>query len=137
MKLATLRKLLLSHPGAVEDHPFGAEPHVYKVGGRMFALVSADPRLTITLKLEPLHGQLLRDAGENRNAVLLTCHGAAETGQHPSVRPGYHMNKEHWNTITIDRHVLDEELADWIDESYRLVIAGLPRVRRQALGLGI
>ncbi len=134
-----LRRLLLSPPGAIEDHPFGPEPDVYKVGGRMFALVStepgdsrneslgrtasrfsssaeAKPQLTITLKLEPLHGQLLR-------------------AQHPSVRPGYHMNKDHWNTITIDRHVLDEELAEWIDESYSLVVAGLSRKARAALGL--
>lgn len=114
MTADALREILLSYPGAVEDHPFGDAPDVYKVGGRMFALVSANPRLTITLKLEPLHGQLLR-------------------GQNPSVRPGYHMNKEHWNTITIDCHVLDEELAEWIDQSYCLVAAGLSRKARAAL----
>jgi len=132
MTPAALRQLLLSHPGAIEDHPFGSDPHVYKVGGRMFALVSdgasrlteplsgsphpsrRTPRQTITLKLEPWHGQLLR-------------------GQHPCVRPGYHMNKEHWNTITVDARVAADELADWIDESYTLVVAGLTRKARAAL----
>ncbi len=116
MTLDSLRRLLLSKPGTVEDHPFGPEPHVYKVGGRMFALVSAaQPRQAITLKLDPLHGQLLR-------------------AQHPSVRPGYHMNKDHWNTVVLDRNVIDEELAEWIDESYDLVVERLPRRARAALG---
>jgi predicted DNA-binding protein (MmcQ/YjbR family) len=141
----SLRKLLLSKPGAVESHPFGPEPDVYKVGGRMFALVSAEPgpslrrvatrdasslgeprcgspglrqaALTITLKLEPLHGQLLR-------------------GQHPCVRAGYHMNKDHWNTVTLDARVAADELADWIDESYSLVVASLSRKARATLRLG-
>jgi predicted DNA-binding protein (MmcQ/YjbR family) len=116
MTLATLRELLLSKPGAVEDHPFGSEPHVFKVGGRMFALVSPGRPLEIALKLEPWHGQLLR-------------------GQHPCLRPGYHMNKEHWNTITVDARVAADELADWIDESYTLVVAGLTRKARAALRL--
>jgi predicted DNA-binding protein (MmcQ/YjbR family) len=140
MTLDSLRRHLLSKPGAVEDHPFGSEPHVYKVGGRMFALVSAEPgdslreslgrtalrfslpvavqpRQAITLKLDPLHGQLLR-------------------AQNPSVRPGYHMNKDHWNTVVLDRNVIDEELAEWIDESYDLVVERLPRKARAALRLG-
>jgi predicted DNA-binding protein (MmcQ/YjbR family) len=112
--LDVLRKLLLSHPGAVEDHPFGPEPHVFKIGGRMFALVSLGRPLEITLKLEPWHGHLLRS-------------------QHPSVRAGYHMNKDHWNTVVLDQNVLDEELAEWIDESYALVVERLPRKVQRAL----
>jgi predicted DNA-binding protein (MmcQ/YjbR family) len=115
MTLARLRELLLSKPGAVEDHPFGPEPHVFKVGTRMFALVSPGRPLVVTLKLEPWHGQLLR-------------------GDHPCVRPGYHMNKEHWNTITVDTRVAADELVDWIGESYSLVVAGLPRKVRNSLG---
>jgi predicted DNA-binding protein (MmcQ/YjbR family) len=115
MTFDSLRQLLLAKPGAVEGHPFGPEPHVFKVAGRMFALVSPSRPLVVTLKLEPLHGQLLR-------------------GQHPSVRPGYHMNKEHWNTVLVDRNVLDEELAEWIDESYALVVARLSRKARNTLG---
>ena len=80
----------------------------------MFALVSPRRPLVITLKLEPWHGQLLR-------------------GQHPCVRPGYHMNKEHWNTITVDARVAADELEDWIDESYALVIACLSRKIRDSL----
>jgi predicted DNA-binding protein (MmcQ/YjbR family) len=114
MHPAALRHLLVSKPGATEDRPFSPDVLVYKVGGRMFALVSPDRPLRITLKLEPLHGQLLR------------AHNA-------SVLPGYHMNKDHWNTVVLDEGVVDDELVDWIDESYSLVVEKLPRRERERL----
>jgi predicted DNA-binding protein (MmcQ/YjbR family) len=114
MDLAALRRLLASQPGAMEDQPFGPDVLVYKVCGRMFALVAPDSPARITLKLEPLHGQLLR-------------------AQNASVLPGYHMNKDHWNTVVLDGGVVDDELADWIDESYALVVERLPRRERERL----
>jgi predicted DNA-binding protein (MmcQ/YjbR family) len=114
MDLAALRHLLVSKPGATEDQPFGPDVFVYKVGGRMFALVAPDSPARITLKLEPLHGQLLR-------------------AQNASVLPGYHMNKDHWNTVVLDGGVVDDELADWIGESYSLVVERLPRRERERL----
>jgi len=117
MDLEALRALLASQPGAMEDQPFGPDVLVYKVGGRMFALVAPDSPARITLKLEPLHGQLLR-------------------AQNASVLPGYHMNKDHWNTVVLDGGVVDDELADWIDESYVLVVEQLPRRERERLPRG-
>jgi predicted DNA-binding protein (MmcQ/YjbR family) len=114
MDLEALRRLLVSKPGAMEDQPFGPDVLVYKVGGRMFALVAPDRPLRITLKLEPLHGQLLR-------------------AQNASVLPGYHMSKDHWNTVVLDGGVVDDELADWIGESYSLVVERLPRRERERL----
>jgi predicted DNA-binding protein (MmcQ/YjbR family) len=114
MDLAALRRLLASHPGAMEDQPFGPDVLVYKVCGRMFALVAPDSPARITLKLEPLHGQLLR-------------------AQNASVLPGYHMNKDHWNTVVLDGGVVDDELSDWIGESYALVVKRLPRRERERL----
>jgi predicted DNA-binding protein (MmcQ/YjbR family) len=114
MDLAALRHLLVSKPGATEDQPFGPDVLVYKVCGRMFALVAPDSPTRITLKLEPLHGQLLR-------------------AQNASVLPGYHMNKDHWNTVILDAGVVDDELADWVDESYALVVERLPRRDRERL----
>jgi predicted DNA-binding protein (MmcQ/YjbR family) len=117
MKLAALRSYLLSKPGSVETYPFDEETPVFKVGGKMFALVAPEARpLRVTLKLDPAHGQLLR-------------------GMWEAVLPGYHMNKEHWNTVVLDGSVPDEELRAWIDESYALVVAGLPRVARAKLPL--
>jgi predicted DNA-binding protein (MmcQ/YjbR family) len=115
MELETLRAYLLSLPGAVEDHPFGPQPLVMKVGGKIFALVAADATpLNISLKCEPAHAQFLRDA-------------------FPAVRPGYHLNKQHWNTVTLDGSIEDVGIHDMIDESYRLVVAGLTKAARARL----
>jgi predicted DNA-binding protein (MmcQ/YjbR family) len=105
---------LLSHPGSVEDRPFGPEVPVYKIGGKMFAYSSPNNvPPSITIKLDPLLGQMLRSTFD-------------------AVKPGYHMNKEHWNTITLDGSVPEEELLSWIDESYTLVHSKLPqRIRKQ------
>jgi len=102
----------LSKPDTLEERPFVPEIPVYKVGGKMFAYLSpkeSPPR--ITLKLEPLHGQLLRSS-------------------YPAVRPAYRMNKDHWNTVLLDGSISEEELLCWVDESYNLVVENLPHRKR-------
>lgn len=103
-------------PGAVETYPFGPDTAVYKVGGKMFALVpwSAEPA-TISLKCDPEWSEVLRKA-----------YGA--------VRPGYHLNKKHWNTIVLDGSIAGDELEELIAHSYALVVESLPRRARAALG---
>jgi len=119
MTFEQIHAYLLSQPGAVEERPFTLEVPVYKVGGKMFALTAPDgvpPRIAV--KLDPLLGQLLRSTYE-------------------AVQADYHMNKEHWNTITLDGSIPEEELLTWIDESYTLVISSLPnRVRRHLADYG-
>jgi predicted DNA-binding protein (MmcQ/YjbR family) len=115
MDFGRLHAHLLSLPGATEERPFTPEMPVYKVMGKMFAYASPDespPRLTI--KLDPLHGQLLRTT-------------------YDAVRPGYHMNKDHWNTVLLDGSIDDDELLTWIDESYEIVVDNLPVRLRRAL----
>jgi len=115
MNLDRLHAYLMSLPGSVVERPFTPELPVYKVMGKMFAYVSPDespPRLTI--KLDPLHGQLLRST-------------------YAAVLPGYHMNKEHWNTVLLDGSVPEEEILSWVDESYELVVEGLSRRRKKKL----
>jgi predicted DNA-binding protein (MmcQ/YjbR family) len=115
MDLPALQRYLLALPGAVADHPFGPQPLVIKVGGKIFALVSADATpLDISLKCEPAHAQFLRNV-------------------FPAVRPGYHLNKEHWNTVTLDGSIEDDGIRAMIDESYRLVVAGLSKAARARL----
>jgi predicted DNA-binding protein (MmcQ/YjbR family) len=99
-------------PGAVEDYPFGEGVAVFKVGGRMFALVPLEGSpASVNLKCEPDLALELR-------------------ARHPSVRPGYHQNKRHWNTVDLDGSIENGEL-DWmIDHSYELVLAKLPRAVR-------
>ena len=115
MTLEQLKAYLLDKKGSVEERPFGPEALVYKVMGKMFALVAweADP-LTISLKCDPDEALFLRDI-------------------YTAVRPGYHMNKMHWNTVTVDGAVPEKEFRRMIDDSYNLVVKGLTNAQRQSL----
>jgi predicted DNA-binding protein (MmcQ/YjbR family) len=99
----------------VEDYPFGDGVAVFKVGGRMFALVSLEGSPgTVNLKCDPDLAVALR-------------------AQYSAVRPGYHQNKRHWNTVDLDGSVEDDELREMIDHSYELVVNRLPRAERARL----
>ncbi len=116
MELEQLTRILLSKPGAVEERPFGPDTLVYKVMGKMFALVGWDESpLRINLKCEPEEALLLRQLYPG------------------AVIPGYHMNKRHWNTVILDGAVPDQELLAMIDDSYALVVKGLRKSDREAL----
>jgi predicted DNA-binding protein (MmcQ/YjbR family) len=56
-----------------------------------------------------------------------------DRAEYPAVRPGWHMNKRHWNTVTLDGSVPDEVLAEMIRASHALVVRGLPRAARTGL----
>lgn len=115
MDQSELRADLLGKKGATEETPFGPGALVYKVMGKMFALLAPDARpMTITLKCEPGEALFLRDI-------------------YPAVQPGYYMNKTHWNTITLDGSIPDDELRGMIVDSYELVVGGLSRKLRAAL----
>jgi predicted DNA-binding protein (MmcQ/YjbR family) len=104
-------------PGAIEDYPFGDDVAVFKIGGKMFALVmlTGEPGF-VNLKCDPDLALELR-------------------AQYPAVQPGYHANKRHWNSVTLDGTVDDAELDDMIGHSYDLVLPSLPR-REQSRILG-
>lgn len=109
MDHASLRAHCLGRAGATEEHPFGPSTLVIKVAGKLFAIIDedADPP-TISLKCDPAWAPVLRET-------------------YTAVVPGYHLNKRHWNTVTVDGTVPDDEIRDWIDESHDLVVDGLPR----------
>ena len=103
-----LRALCQAKPGAVETHPFGQGVAVFKVGGKMFALVPHEGEpATVNLKCDPEWSELLRKA-------------------YDAVQPGYHQNKKHWNTVALDGSVPDEEVEELVAHSYELVVASLP-----------
>lgn len=112
MNFDTLRDYLLNKPGAFEDFPFDAVTLVIKVGGKMFALadITEEP-LRVNLKCDPIKAEFLR---EHYAAVL----------------PGYHMNKRHWNTVVLDGSIPDPLILAMIDDSYALVVQGLPKSKR-------
>jgi predicted DNA-binding protein (MmcQ/YjbR family) len=113
---AELRDHCRSFPGAEETFPFGPNTSVFKVAGKMFALsqLGAD-QLRVSLKCEPALAEQLREA-------------------HAQVIPGYHLNKRHWNTVIIDGSLPERVIKDMIEDSYDLVVSGLPKARRRALG---
>ena len=115
MDYDTLCAYLDHKPGARRDMPFGPDSLVYKVLSKMFALVAwqADP-LKISLKADPIDAVILRK-------------------QYPAVKPGYYMSKKHWNTVTLDGSIPDEELLRMIDDSYNLVAKGMTRADKAVL----
>jgi predicted DNA-binding protein (MmcQ/YjbR family) len=111
-----LRDLCLSFNAAVEDFPFTPDTSVFKVLGKVFALSRLDGRpLTVNLKCEPEDAVRLR--GEYEGLII----------------PGYHMNKRHWNTVTVDGELPDRLVRELVEDSYDLVVAGLPRAERLRL----
>ena len=101
--------------GAVEDYPFGEGVVVFKVGGRIFALVmlEGNPGF-VNLKCDPELALGLR-------------------ARHSAVRPGYHMDKRHWNSVDLDATIHDDDLREMIDHSHDLVVGKLPRAERDRL----
>ena len=115
MNFQTLRDYLLSKPEVQEDFPFGPEAYVYKVQGKMFALLyEKDGRARVNLKCEPLQAQQLRDVFD-------------------SVVPGWHMNKAHWNTVLLGGDVPPQELQRQVDHSYARVFKSLTLAQRRYL----
>jgi predicted DNA-binding protein (MmcQ/YjbR family) len=115
MNVEVFREYCLAKRGATEGTPFGEDVLVFKVGGKMFALVALDEvPASANLKCDPDLALELRD-------------------QYEQIRPGYHMNKKHWNTVEIDSGIPDAELRKMIDHSYELVVKSLPKAKRKRL----
>ncbi|OIJ95781.1 MmcQ/YjbR family DNA-binding protein [Streptomyces monashensis] len=111
-----LRAFCLSFNAAVEDFPFNPETSVFKVLGKMFALTHLAGRpLTVNLKCDPEDAVRLRV--EHEGLIV----------------PGWHMNKRHWNTVTVDGGLPPRLLRELIEDSYDLVVASLPRAERLRL----
>ena len=109
------RDYLLGKPEAWEDFPFYPDVAVMKIGRRMFAtLVETEDGARMNLKCDPHEALILRDI-------------------FAAVIPGYHMNKRHWNTVLLDGSIPRGELERMIDNSYTLVVKGLPKKERLAL----
>jgi predicted DNA-binding protein (MmcQ/YjbR family) len=112
MDMEALRKYCVGKKGAYEDFPFDEKTLVFKVGSKMFGLTNINSEvLSINLKCEPFLAQDLR--------TNFDC-----------IKPGYHMNKEHWNTVIIDGSIEDAKITWMIDHSYGLVFKGLKKAEK-------
>jgi predicted DNA-binding protein (MmcQ/YjbR family) len=114
MNIEEFRNHCLSKPGVTEEFPFGEETIVFKVMGKMFSLAGVEEFASINLKCDPEEAISLRE-------------------RYPAVIPGYHMNKKHWNTVMMDGSVGDKLVRKWIDDSYELVAATLPKKLKENL----
>jgi predicted DNA-binding protein (MmcQ/YjbR family) len=115
MDYERLHKYLSCKPGAVVDFPFDQVTLVFKVAGKMFALITLNEQpLRMNLKCDPGKAQALRDC-------------------FPTILPGYHMNKRHWNTLILDGSLPNDLIFSLVDDSYDLVVKGLPRSASQLI----
>ena len=109
-----LRAFCLEFNASAEEFPFGPETSVFKVLGKMFALSALDARpLTVNLKCDPDDAVRLRE-------------------DHAAIVPGWHMNKRHWNTVTVSG-LPARMVRELTEDSYDLVVAGLPKAERLKL----
>jgi predicted DNA-binding protein (MmcQ/YjbR family) len=115
MNIETFREYCLKKPAATEGTPFGPDDIVFKVEGKMFAIAALmEVPPCVNLKCDPDVALELRDRYEQ-------------------VRPGYHMNKKHWNTVVLDGVIPPSQIKKMIDDSYDLVVQSLPKAKRAKL----
>ncbi|PRY15703.1 putative DNA-binding protein (MmcQ/YjbR family) [Pontibacter ummariensis] len=115
MNIEEFREYCLAKPATTEELPFDDDTLVFKVCGKMFALCSLAAYANgIALKCDPDQAVYLREA-------------------YPQVKPGYHMNKKHWNTVLPEAGVPENLLRQWIEDSYQLVVAKLPKAQQREL----
>ena len=110
-----LSNYCMSKLGSQLDYPFGLDTTVFKVGGKMFALLYEERGVVrISLKCDPLHADFLRR-------------------QYSSVIPGYHLNKTHWNTVICDGGMPEDKIYNQIDNSHELVLKSFSKKRQMQL----
>jgi predicted DNA-binding protein (MmcQ/YjbR family) len=116
MDASALRTWCLEQTGASEEFPFGPEHSVFKVAGKIFALSALERTpLEVSVKCDPDLALQLR-------------------ASYAAIRPGYHLNKRHWNTLALDGSLPDQLVRDLIEDSYDLVVSALPARVRDRLG---
>jgi predicted DNA-binding protein (MmcQ/YjbR family) len=108
LNVEQLRDYCLHKSGVTEGMPFGNDTLVFKVGNKIFLLVSLETGNRFNVKCDPELAIELRE-------------------QHSEVIPGFHMNKVHWNTIYMNGHLTEKQLRDMVDHSYNLIVKSLPK----------
>jgi predicted DNA-binding protein (MmcQ/YjbR family) len=114
MDIEEVRLYCLEKKSVTEGFPFGDDPLVFKVGGKMFALLNLVGELRLNLKCDPERAIDLRE-------------------RYQEVIPGYHMSKKHWNTIKMGTGISSSLIKEWIDHSYDLILMSLPLKTRKEI----
>ena len=109
MHIEAFREYCLTKAGVEETFPFDEVTLVFKVMGKMFALTGLDrDEFTVNLKADPEQSIIWRD-------------------EYDQVRPGFHMNKKHWNTVHVEEGLDEAFILEMVDHSYDMVVKGLTR----------
>jgi predicted DNA-binding protein (MmcQ/YjbR family) len=114
MDIEKIWKYCSQKNGVSESFPFNETTLVFKVVDKMFALFDVENFQSINLKCDPEKALELRE-------------------QYSGILPGYHMNKKHWNTISINEDVSDALIFELIDHSYTLIYKSLPKKVRDGI----
>lgn len=114
MNIEELREYCLSLKGVTEGFPFDESTLVFKVAGKIFCMTDLVDDFSINLKNDPKKNIELRE-------------------HFRAIKPGYHMNKQHWNTVEVDGSISDEMIKNLVNESYALVVRKLPKKMQQEL----
>jgi predicted DNA-binding protein (MmcQ/YjbR family) len=114
MNIEELREYCLLKKGVTEGFPFDETTLVFKVAGKMFCLTNLEGDFSVNLKNDPEKSMELRE-------------------HFPAVKPGYHMNKMHWNTIEVDGSIPDKMLYEFVDKSYDLIVESLTKKKKEEL----
>ena len=114
MNIESFRNYCLAKQGVTESFPFDETTLVFKVMNKMFALMSVDVFDFVNLKCDPEQSLELR-------------------AQYEAIKPGYHMNKKHWNSVYVNSDVSDRKVYELIDHSYDLIVQSLPKKVRETL----
>ena len=114
MNLDKFREYCLSFRGVTEELPFDEDTLVFKVMGKMFDICNIVEFKFCTLKCDPEKSVELRE-------------------YYPEVTPAYHMNKKHWNSVNFYGNLNDNQIKEWITNSYNLVIEKLPRKLKEKI----
>jgi len=114
MNIESLREYCIQKPGVEEGFPFGEDTLVFKVGGKIFLLTGLEAHDSFNVKCDPERAVALREEFEED-------------------KPGYHMNKKHWNTVSMTGRLTDVQMREMIDHSYDLVFGSLSSAQQKKI----
>ena len=114
MNIEEFRKYCLSKKAVTESFPFDKTTLVFKVLDKMFALTDLVDDFSINLKCNPEKAIELRE-------------------KYPAIKPGFHMNKKHWNTIVINGTISDNLIKEMVTDSYNLVVSKMTKKQKETL----
>lgn len=114
MHIEQFRDYCLTKHLSTESMPFDDDILVFKVNGKIFALISTNNSDSCNLKCDPEKAIELRE-------------------QYSGIKPGFHQNKKHWNTVSFNEDVSDKLILDLVDHSYKMVIQNFSKKIQKSL----